>query len=410
MLLLAAVCVVNRLSRRQILPVTLSLMLGNQYRASHLCLTAIACCALALIAACGPVKAPRDAEQPASRGASIELASSTLIPGVVVDPMHDVVYIMRTAGGIESVDVATGGLQWTSAHADQPLFVANGVLFARVATTAPALLLASLDPESGEPTPGAAPPLLTLPLGVVAGIDDTLERTFRHSITASDDEIILSWEFVEREVTGVAPPGGRAFVRRETGAFRYFDGTFEAASPVPTPASTDHWPKELKELFQSKRIRSTPWKTAESLAIAQQYYNPDRLVLRRWRQRDGESLADKTLFDGRALAVLASCDEQYVVVAVPGGNVALEPHYLLRYYALDSGDRVAEVSSWRSAGPFCVLGSRLLNVSQPATQRENGVLIEHPLELVAFDLSSGTEVWRRALRDTAFRGAQPPRN
>ena len=161
---------------------------------------------------------------------------------------------------------------------------------------------------------------------------------------------------------------------------------------------------------ESKRIRRTPWQTAESLAIAQQYYNPDRLVLRRWRQHDGESLADKTLFDGRALAVLASCDEQYIVVAVPSGKVALEPQYLLRYYGLDSGDRVAEVSSRRSAGQFCVLGSRLLSVSRPTTRRENGVLIEHPLELVAFDISSGTEVWRRALRDTAFRGARPPRN
>ena len=389
---------------------TLNLMLIDKDRGSRLCLTAIASCALALIAACGPVKAARDAEQAASGRASIELASSTLIPGVVVDPMRNVVYIMRTAGGIESVEVATGGVQWASAHADQPLFVANGVLFARVATTAPALVLTSLDPESGDLASEAPSQILPLARGVVAGIDDTLERTFRHSITASDDEIILSWEFIERDVTGVAPPGGRAFMRRETGAFRYLGGTFEAAAPVPTSPATEHWPKELKVLFESKRIRRTPWRTRELLAIAQQYYNPDRLVLRRWRQHDGESLADKTLFDGRALAVLASCDEQYIVVAVPSGKVALEPQYLLRYYALDSGDRVAEVSSRRSAGPFCVLGSRLLSVSRPTTRRENGVLIEHPLELVAFDLSSGTEVWRRALRDTAFRGARPPRN
>lgn len=392
------------------MPDTLSLTLSNKDRGSRLCLTAIASCALALTAACGPVKAARDAEQPASGGAPIELAWSTLIPGVVVDPMRNVVYIMRTAGGIESVDVATGGVQWASAHADQPLFVANGILFARVATTAPALVLTSLDPESGEPTAGAAPPLLQLPLGVVAGIDDTLEHSFRHSVAESDDGIILTWEFIERDVTGVAPPGGRAFMRRETGAFRYLGGTFEAAAPVPTSPATEHWPKQLQELFESKQIRKAPWRTGELLAIAQQYYNPDRLVLRRWHQHDGESLADKTLFDGRALAVLASCDEQYIVVAVPSGKVALEPQYLLRYYALDSGDRVAEVSSRRSAGPFCVLGSRLLSVSQPTTRRENGVLIEHPLELVAFDLSSGTEVWRRALRDTAFRGAPPPRN
>ena len=148
--MLAAAFVADRLSRGQILLDTLNLMLSDKDRGSRLCLTAIASCALALIAACGPVKAARDAEQAASGGASIELASSTLIPGVVVDPMRNVVYIMRTAGRIESVEVATGGVQWASAHADQPLFVANGVLFARVATTAPALVLTSLDPESGD--------------------------------------------------------------------------------------------------------------------------------------------------------------------------------------------------------------------------------------------------------------------
>jgi len=317
---------------------------------------------------------------------------------------------MSTEGGIESVDVATGGVQWASAHAEQPLFVANGVLLARDASTIAGLVVASLDPENGDLASEAPSQILPLTRGVMAGIDDTLERTFRHSITASDDGIILTWEFIERDVTGVAPPGGRAFMRRETGAFRYLDGTFEAASPVPTSPATEHWPKELKDLFETKQIRRAPWRTDELLAIAQQYYNPDRLVLRRWRQQDGEPLADKTLFDGRALAVLASCDEQYIVVAVPSGNVAPEPQYLLQYYALHSGDRVAEVSSRRSAGPFCVLGSRLLSVSQPTTRRENGVLIEHPLELVAFDLSSGTGVWRRALRDTAFRGAPPPRN
>lgn len=370
------------------------------------CLAAIACCALALIAACGPLKSPRDADG----GASSELASSTLIPGVVVDPTRNVVYIMNAAGGIASVDVASGEIRWTSSLADQPLFVADGVLFGRVATNDPALILVSLDPDSGESTSGAAPIRLPLPLGVVAGIDDTLERTFRYSISAPDDEIVLSWEFIEREVPSVAPPGGQSFMRRETGAFRYFDGAFEAASPVPPSVSTEHWPTELKDLFDTGRIRRTPWQTTTLLAITQQFYRPDRLVLRRWRLEDGESLADKTLFDGRALAVLASCDEQTIVVAIRSGKTASEPQYLLRYYALDSGDRLAEVSSRRSAGPFCVLGSRLLKLSPPVTRREDDVLVDHPLELVGFDLSSGTERWRRQLRDTAFRGAPPPRN
>lgn len=357
-----------------------------------------------------PVNAASNADHPTSNNTSIKLATTTLTPGVIIDSMLKRIYLMGSTGGIESLDIDTGRVLWSSKHADQPLFVANGILIAMPATPTSSLTLKSLDPNTGKLTPGAEPIILPLPSGVITGIDETLERSFKQSVTEISGKIILSYEFIERNVSGIAPSGRSGPLRHEKGAFRYLGGKFEAISVAPKSISTENWPKELKAFFESQRILRPPWKTKKLLAITQQTFNPNQLTLKRWFLNNGNMLPDKTLFKGRALAVLASCNEQYIVVAVPSGRAALEPQYLLRYYALDSGKLVEELSSRRSVGPFCIQGSWLLTISQPSMRRENGKMIEYPLELVAHGLTSDTEIWRRTFRDTRFRGTAPPQN
>ena len=112
-------------------------------------------------------------------------------------------------------------------------------------------------------------------------------------------------------------------------------------------------------------------------------------------------LEEKLLYKGRAVAVLASCDERHVVVATASAQAATERPYVLRYYDLDSGALLAELRSTSSAGPFCIFGSRLLRLSQPEWRRVEGAMVARPLELVAVDVTSGAQVWRRVIRDTA---------
>jgi hypothetical protein len=339
------------------------------------------------------------------------LDSLTLVPGVVVEPTRGSVYIMGPAGGIETLNIDDGSLLWKSDQADQPLFVAGDSLLAMTDSNAAGLAVAFLDPTTGKPAAKSNELLvLPLPVGVTAGIDQTLERTFTHAVRKADDEIYLTWEFIQRDVTGVAPPGGRSLERRERGAFRFLGDTFEAVAPDLIIADTKNWPAELKELFESKQILRPPWRTGNLIAIAEQRYDPERLVLRRWRTSDGMPLEEKLLYEGRAVAVLASCDERHVVVATANAQATTERPYVLRYYDLDSGELFAELRSTRSAGPFCIFGSRLLRLSQPEWRRVEGAMVTRPLELVAVDVTSGAGVWRRIIRETAFRGLAPPRN
>ncbi len=366
--------------------------------------------AIALAAACGAADSARSGG-PAITTFGRTLDSLTLVPGVVVEPTRGSVYIMGPAGGIETLTIDDGSLLWKSNQADQPLFVAGGSLLAIIDSNATGLAVAFLDPASGKPAAKADERLvLPLPVGVTTGIDQTLERTFTHAVRKSDDEIYLTWDFLQRDVTGVAPPGGRSLERRERGAFRFLGDTFEAVAPESIIADPKNWPAELKELFESKQIRRPPSRTGNVFAIAEQRYDPERLVLRRWGASDGMPLEEKLLYKGRAVAVLASCDERHVVVATASAQAATERPYVLRYYDLDSGALLAELRSTSSAGPFCIFGSRLLRLSQPEWRRVEGAMVARPLELVAVDVTSGAQVWRWVIRDTAFRGLAPPRN
>jgi len=389
------------------------------FRSVHLnvttALTRRGCCllvagAIVQLAACGATESAHSSGH-AITASDRTLDTVTLVPGVVVDPTRGSVYTMTPAGGIESLNINDGSVLWKSDQADQPLFGAGNSLLAMIDSTATGLAVAFLDPSSGKPAAKTEERLvLPLPVGVTASIDQTLERTFRHAVRKSDGEIYLTWDFLQREVTGVAPPDGRSLERRERGAFRFLGDTFELVAPESIIADPKTWPAELEELFESKQIRRPPSRTDNVFAITEQRYDPERLVLRRWRASDGMPLEEKLLYEGRAVAVLASCDERHVVVATASAQANAERPYVLRYYDLDTGVLLAELQSTRSAGPFCLVGSRLLRLSQPEWRQEEGSMVARPLELVAVDVASTAQVWRRVIRDTAFRGLAPPRN
>ncbi len=353
-------------------------------------------------------------ETPHGRGGAVtvngpRLTSSTIVPGVVVEPGRGIVYVMRPGGGIEALDVGDGRLQWASSRADQPLFVSGNALFAMIETAAGALAAAKLDPANGLPPAKAGEPLvLPLPAGVTAGIDRSLEHDFTLAVGTVADEIHLTWEFRVRTVTGFASPDASSSERRETGVFRFLGDSFEAISPESMIALAETWPAEVEAL--SEAIRKQPLRAGNVIAIAEQRYGPDQLVLRRWRAGDGEPLEEQLLYVGRALAVLGSCDERHVVVAIANPEGAAARPYVLRYVEIASAALLAELPSSRSAGPFCIAGTRLLRLSQPERRRVDGTMVATPLEIAAFDLGSGELAWRRPVRDTAFRGAPPPRN
>ncbi len=360
--------------------------------------------------ACASAEPPAptpDAEQP-PEGAAVRATAFELAPGVVVSPAEEAVYVARPEGGTEAVQVRSGETLWSSEAAERPLIATGGRLLAQRGRGA-GLPLVVLDAADGEALLRIDAPL---PQGVHAGFGETLERRFTIAPALLGETAILEWEYLERDALGVSPPGGRAFARRDLGALRVDLLTGRATLEERGGSTTgdSELAPLVARLMTEGELRSPPWRSGELLAATRQLYGPDRLVLRRWRAETGKALPEVVLSEGRPVAVLPSPDRRHLLVvrrrdAEAGGG---EP-YLWTIHSLASGRQLGERPAERSATPFCLLGATLLFPEPPAGRRVQGEWREEPLALRALDIRSGDELWRRPLRDSAFRGPAPPR-
>jgi hypothetical protein len=114
-------------------------------------------------------------------------------------------------------------------------------------------------------------------------------------------------------------------------------------------------------------------------------------VLKRWSADSGEPLPDIDL--GRGFAGSSISADKSLFLAISRTSLTGES-YLWSLYTIASGQREAEVRVPDSAArAFFVWHS---------------ILICRTEGLRGLDLKTGSEIWKRALRDTAYHGSYPP--
>lgn len=364
---------------------------------------------LALVAmACASAGPPAGPASPPGAG---DADAFELAPGVLVDPAA-AIYLARPAGGVAALDPDSGRTLWSSGEAARPLIAGHGLLVAQ-RESGSGLPLAILDAADG-----ALRQRLDLPLpeGVRAAVDESLEVRFTASARLIGDRLRIDWDYLERDVLGVTPPGGRPFARHETGAvgLDLADGEARPLAADELPAAVaEALPPPIERRVAAGELRGPLWRTGGLLAAARQIHQPgaQRLVLDRWRADTGEPLPEVTLQRGRPVAVLAAADRRHLMVVSPLEVVAgSAERYLWTIHSLASGEAVTRRRAARSATPFCLLRGLLLHLAPPSGRRVEGGWEETPLRLLALDVESGAELWQRQVRDPAFRGPAPPRS
>ncbi len=363
--------------------------------------------ALAVVVACAGVSGPTErstwAEPPET---SVELAA-----GVVVAGDGAALYLMTPAGEVAAVETATGRSLWTSAAAARPLALAAGRLLVQREAPAPAggLALALLDPATGD----AAAPLFEAPLppGVRPLIEQTLEESFELTARRQDADVLLSWSYRYRPVTGVSPPaGGEPVARHERGILRV-DPRAATAVGAPSPAAGEPLPKTVRRALDDNEAARRAWRLADLWAAIEARREPGGarvLSLLRWQAPDWEALPGVRLFEGPAVAHLPSADGRHLMVAAALAEPSGWDRFRWSLFSLETAESAGELSSDRSVGPFLVRGGRLVHLAQPWGRRIDGRWVEAPLRVRAVELASGAEIWWRAVRDPAFRGPRPP--
>ena len=324
--------------------------------------------------------------------------------GVIVDVRRAAVYLMDPRGGIDAVDLSSGTLLWTATQAAKPLWVSGHLLIAQAESGSrhSGLRIAILDTRQGSVVQETT---VNLPEHVRASVNDGLGTSFEAVAHEDDGEVVISWRFSRRTITGVAPgpetlpeaPEARGAVRLkpETGGVEPMptDALLAAGSPGSTTGSEPSRPVGRFQVSTERTREGTE----------------ECVVLMRTDRESGKAVPDVTLFCGRVTVEQDSADGAHLLVSRRVEDAAsAEEQYAWSIYALETGRRVAEIRHYASTAPFFVSNSVLVHEARPYDHVLDGKWIEEPLRLRAINVETGAVIWSRPLRDTTYHRPYPP--
>ncbi len=279
--------------------------------------------------------------------------------GLLADNTQATLYSMHPEGGIEAINALDGSQRWHSANAQRPVLLEQGRLLAQgdAAERENELNMVLLDTASGV---AIASRFIDLPEGVVAAVDDGLGARF--AVNSVSDEFV-SWQSEQRLVQGAFLENEQPSLTQQSGALRV-----DLQAGIVATAGLNELPP-----VQPRIINVLP---------------AERLALGNSRQ-------------------FVSADRNHILVSERTNTDPLNV-YQWGVHTTD-GTILGSLPARTSRSDFVVLDDAIMvYVAEPFVAREGGVLVSHPLRMIAVELTSGDKLWERPLRDTRYNGPFPP--
>ena len=293
-----------------------------------------------------------------------------VVADALVAPDLGLVFVMRPGGGIQALDLASGAMRWRSAEGTRPLALMGNRLVAQADPGgAGTLALVSLDARSGATRASNRVPIDE---AVTASPVDDARASFRAWADASGSRLTVHWEHSSLSGTGV-PQG-------------YLPAAEEGQAP--------------------------------SLGGGQASFTTDATGLRLEGVDSMRAMTDGSTGPGMVEASVAgirgdrqflSADGRHVLVTerTASAEFRIDQHRWT-IYDRESGAKLGSLRSVVSATPFVVVGRTLYYTSPPWADRRGDKMVRRGAMMHAVDLASGTDVWAKTVRDSAFRGPFPP--
>ncbi len=278
--------------------------------------------------------------------------------GLLFDPAEATLFMMNPAGGIDAVNAVDGSLRWHSDDGQRPISLQQGRLITQGDDTVSTntLHIALLDPATGA---ASASRLIELPTAVAVSIDDSLGNQF--SISGAGQQGLV-WQNQRQVIQGIFSESAAAPVQQSGGL------SVDLINGDITTVELDSLPA-----IQSNPINANQQEQLSNLA-GQQFVAADR---------------------------------ENILLSQHTGRNAQAPYQWSIYST--SGSLLGMLPAYYSRSDFVVIDdATLVYVAEPISVRQGDVLASQSLQLVAIDLVSGGELWRRGLRDTSYRGPFPP--
>jgi hypothetical protein len=322
-------------------------------------LRVLAACVFGLLALCAPAM-----EAGAQTARAIELA-----PGLLIDQRGGAVFVMNAEGGIDALALRDGAQLWRSEAAAVPLAVAGGRLIAMSDDQRAENLLeiVSLDTRRGDVLARDA---IELPEDVTASVDDTLEGRFDLDAIVRGGDAVIRWRFERDEISGAVETTEEAeIIEGEDGESR--------AGVVAFRLSTG----ELRN-----ETRFAPLNLEEALA-------PQLSTRARADRRPGVEGA-------------LSADRRYIMTSEMIAEFGPE-RYLWTISNAANGAPLGVVRLDVSYMPYLVEDGLLILQGRPEIRAEGSEVVELPMRVRAFSLSTNAQVWAHEMRDTELRILPP---
>jgi hypothetical protein len=288
-------------------------------------------------------------------------SSFVLRDGVVVNPVRKEIYISSPDGRVQAIAEQSGEILWGSDMQGKPLAMANGNLVVQYNNPAKAndLGFAVLDVTQRGAIKSRN--LLSLPPQVKADFRPQLNSSFSVVAKTISGVWYLQWDYMELPKKGMDQPEA---IVKESGAATMKSGTLKVSG-----IDKARLPKDFEK--QSIFLEDAP-----------------------------------QIPDGKSPKFISK-DGKNILTSEQVAKDSVFNHYRWQIFEL-GGKKITEISDYRSYAPFYVAGTLLVYEIGPYIRVINGIAEEQPLQLIAVELSSGKEIWRRSILDTIYRGPTPP--
>ena len=327
-----------------------------------------------------------------------EVKSFELRPGVVVSLDKNEAYVMKPEGGIAAVGLAQGNELWRSSEAAKPLTVSGDLLIGQAEPKAGERALRIVTLNTSEDGRTEVQQSVELPEGVNAIIGETPNRSFKAVARVATGEAAVTWEYAEHPLRGArmgqevlpeeaAPAPGRDEPGRPGGR-RALEEEEEDEEGGTMQVTNGSFRLNLKSGdVTAKRLGSN---AAERRALrAAQSAPPARVA-------------------GVPEPQFKSADGGYVMHPEQVADDTVWDKYLWTVYDAGTGERIGQVKSHVRYAPFFVAGKLLVTTTGPELRQTAQGAVEEPLQIKAFDLTTGAVAWAQPIRDTVNRLPPPP--
>lgn len=285
--------------------------------------------------------------------------SFELSKGVLVDTKGQTLFVSHRDGGIDNILMSSGLVNWHTNSADRPIITRGSQLIAHKNTQQKGqITLSSIDIGSGILKQNHS---ITVSTDIIANVKEGPSNKFKIFITKENSlNGKIQWQYQSKANQGM----------------------FSEKTPNP------------KNFYGEISLHNNNQLTSSS-----------SLAITRKPQRHNNEIEGAFLSNvpGRQFK---SIDGRHILVSRLKNNQTQWNKYSWEIYKT-TGETLGSISHFNSYSAFYVNEGVIIFVNLPFVKGNEKGNVSSPLQLQAFSLASGDNLWNREIRDLSFRGPYP---